>query len=205
MQRTVANSRLNLVDLAGSERVSKTGASGSQLKEGAHINKSLLTLSTVISKLSEGKGGHIPYRDSKLTRLLSTSLGGNARTAIMAAISPASRNREETKSTLQFASRAKKIVNRVKKNETKDQAGLIGQYMQEIEALKAILETKGGAAALAGGPVVDEGAMDELREEHQETLEELHADIRRIKVRTTSVKEAAAAWRGGGGGSVPSL
>ena len=100
---------------------------------------------------------------------------------------------------MQFASRAKKIVNRVKKNETKDQAGLIGQYMQEIEALKAILETKGGAAALAGGPVVDEGAMDELREEHQETLEELHADIRRIKVRTT-VKEAAAAWRGGGGG-----
>ena len=86
-----AGSTLNLIDLAGSERVSKTGATGQRLKEGNAINKSLLTLGTVIYKLSEGGKGHIPFRDSKLTRLLSSSLGGNAKTAVVVTISPASR------------------------------------------------------------------------------------------------------------------
>ncbi|MCH83113.1 centromerE-associated protein E-like, partial [Trifolium medium] len=77
---------LNLVDLAGSERATKTGAEGVRLKEGSHINKSLMTLGTVIKKLSEGvesQGGHVPYRDSKLTRILQPALGGNANTAII--------------------------------------------------------------------------------------------------------------------------
>ena len=98
-KKAVKVSRLNLVDLAGSERVSKTGATGQRLKEGSMINKSLLTLSTVISHLSSGKGGHIPYRDSKLTRLLSSSIGGNACTAEVCAVSPAKRNIGETRST----------------------------------------------------------------------------------------------------------
>ncbi|KAK3699582.1 hypothetical protein QZH41_014293, partial [Actinostola sp. cb2023] len=90
-------SKLNLVDLAGSERVSSTGAEGQRLKEGAHINKSLFTLGSVIAKLSEGES-FIPFRDSKLTRILQSSLGGNAKTAILCTVTPVSV--EETISTL---------------------------------------------------------------------------------------------------------
>ena len=96
-------STLNLVDLAGSERMSKTGAEGERAKEGAHINKSLMTLGVVINKLSEGvesKGGHIPYRDSKLTRILQPALGGNSKTAIVCAMTPAHSHCEESHSTL---------------------------------------------------------------------------------------------------------
>jgi centromeric protein E len=94
-------SSLNFVDLAGSEKSKKTGATGSTLKEANAINKSLLTLGVVINRLSEGAtGGHIPYRDSKLTHLLSASLGGNALTAMLACVSATDFNREETQSTL---------------------------------------------------------------------------------------------------------
>lgn len=127
---------LNLVDLAGSERVQKTGATGSTLKEAGHINKSLMTLGACILALSEGKLGHIPFRDSKLTWLLGNSLGGNSRTAVICAISPASRNRSETVSTLQFANRAKKIVNKVQQNQHKDTKELASQYMKEVNELK---------------------------------------------------------------------
>lgn len=92
--------KLNLVDLAGSERQKKTGASGDRLKEGSKINLSLSALGNVISALSEGKGKHIPYRDSKLTRMLQDSLGGNTKTLMVAAISPADYNFDETMSTL---------------------------------------------------------------------------------------------------------
>jgi hypothetical protein len=113
-------STLNLVDLAGSERSNKSGTSGQALKEGSFINKSLLTLGTVISCLSEGKSEHIPYRNSKLTRLLSAALGGNAKTTMITCISPASGNAVESLSTLRFASRAKRIVNQVTKNDVLD-------------------------------------------------------------------------------------
>ncbi|EGF76571.1 hypothetical protein BATDEDRAFT_14772, partial [Batrachochytrium dendrobatidis JAM81] len=111
-------SQLNLVDLAGSERVGHTGAEGIRLKEGGHINKSLLTLSTVIGKLSDGGDKrHIPYRDSKLTRILQPSIGGNANTAIICTITPAQLHSDETHSTLRFASRAKTITNKPQVNE----------------------------------------------------------------------------------------
>ena len=111
-------STLNLVDLAGSERANKSGTTGQSLKEGSFINKSLLTLGTVIANLSEGKiGSHIPYRDSKLTRLLSSALGGNSKTSMITCISPASGNIIESLITLRFASRAKLIVNKISKNE----------------------------------------------------------------------------------------
>ena len=97
--RAVRVSCLNLVDLAGSERISKSGATGVTRREGGMINTSLLTLGTVINKLITGER-HIPYRDSKLTRLLSTSLGGNAKTAVVVTVSPASSNLGETKSSL---------------------------------------------------------------------------------------------------------
>ncbi|KAJ3056123.1 hypothetical protein HK097_008046 [Rhizophlyctis rosea] len=134
-------STLNLVDLAGSERVGHTGAEGIRLKEGGHINKSLLTLGTVISKLSDGGDrGHIPYRDSKLTRILQPSLGGNARTAIICTITPASFHVDETISTLKFASRAKTITNRPEVNEILTDEALIKQYRKEINNLKRQLD-----------------------------------------------------------------
>lgn len=108
--------KLYLVDLAGSERVSKTGAEGQRLNELKTINKSLNTLGQVINLLSEGKSTHIPYRDSKLTRILQDSLGGNSKTAIIITCSPAVFNESETISTLRFGFRAKSIKNKPKVN-----------------------------------------------------------------------------------------
>ena len=114
----VKGSKLNFVDLAGSERQGKTGATGDTLKEGAKINLSLTALGNVINALVDGKkGGHIPYRDSKLTRLLQDSLGGNTKTLMLASISPALDNYDETMSTLRYAARARNIKNTPKINE----------------------------------------------------------------------------------------
>ncbi|XP_076361911.1 kinesin heavy chain-like isoform X2 [Tachypleus tridentatus] len=109
--------KLYLVDLAGSEKVSKTGAEGMVLDEAKNINKSLSALGNVISALADGNKSHIPYRDSKLTRILQESLGGNSRTTIIICCSPASYNETETKSTLDFGRRAKTIKNTVIINE----------------------------------------------------------------------------------------
>ncbi|XP_024541211.1 kinesin-like protein KIN-7L [Selaginella moellendorffii] len=135
---SVRVSTLNLVDLAGSERVAKTGAGGVRLKEGQHINKSLMTLGTVINKLSEGpgKGGHIPYRDSKLTRILQSALDGNAKTAIICTITPDEIHIDETKGTLQFASRAKKVATCAHVNEILTDAALLKRQKKEIEELR---------------------------------------------------------------------
>ena len=107
--------KFHFVDLAGSERAKKTGATGSVLKEGININKSLLALGNVISSLtdtSKAGGMHVPYRDSKLTRILQDSLGGNSRTSMIACCSPAETNYEETLNTLKYASRARNIKNK---------------------------------------------------------------------------------------------
>ncbi|NP_999628.1 kinesin heavy chain [Strongylocentrotus purpuratus] len=108
--------KLYLVDLAGSEKVSKTGAEGTVLDEAKNINKSLSALGNVISALADGKKSHIPYRDSKMTRILQESLGGNARTTIVICCSPSSFNESESKSTLMFGQRAKTIKNTVTVN-----------------------------------------------------------------------------------------
>merc|ERR1719446_841520 len=109
--------KLNLVDLAGSERQSKTGATGDRLKEATKINLSLSALGNVISALVDGKSAHVPYRDSKLTRLLQDSLGGNARTVMVANCGPADYNYDETLTTLRYANRAKSIKNKPRINE----------------------------------------------------------------------------------------
>jgi hypothetical protein len=141
--------KLNLVDLAGSERQKKTGAKDATLKEGIKINLSLSALGNVISALSEGrKGGHIPYRDSKLTRLLQDSLGGNTKTMMIAAISPADYNFEETMSTLRYANRAKNIKNKPKINEDPKDA-MIREFKEEIERLRALLSQQSSQALLA--------------------------------------------------------
>ncbi|CAM8960043.1 unnamed protein product [Rhodiola kirilowii] len=134
---------LNLVDLAGSERAAKTGAEGVRLKEGSHINKSLMTLGTVIKKLSEGaesQGGHVPYRDSKLTRILQPALGGNANTGIICNITLAQIHADETKSSLQFASRALRVTNCAHVNEILTDAALLKRQKNEIEELRAKLQ-----------------------------------------------------------------
>ena len=107
------------MDLAGSEKVGKTGASGQTLEEAKTINKSLTTLSLVISKLTDDKSSHINYRDSKLTRVLQESLGGNSKTLLIINCSPAFDNLEETTSTLLFGQRAKKIQNKATVNQEK--------------------------------------------------------------------------------------
>ncbi|KAL7208002.1 hypothetical protein ACSBR1_029873 [Camellia fascicularis] len=133
---------LNLVDLAGSERIAKTGAGGVRLKEGKHINKSLMILGNVINKLSDGakQRGHIPYRDSKLTRILQPALGGNAKTSIICTLAPEEIHIEETKGTLQFASRAKRITNCVQVNEILTEAALLKRQKLEIEDLRNKLQ-----------------------------------------------------------------
>ncbi|WFD36267.1 hypothetical protein MCUN1_003145 [Malassezia cuniculi] len=108
---TIKNGRLYLVDLAGSEKVGKTGASGQTLEEAKKINKSLSALGMVINALTDGKSQHVPYRDSKLTRILQESLGGNSRTTLIVNCSPCAYNIEETLSTLRFGVRAKSIKN----------------------------------------------------------------------------------------------
>lgn len=106
--------KFHFVDLAGSERAKRTGATGATLKEGISINKGLLALGNVISALTEDakKNAHVPYRDSKLTRILQDSLGGNSRTSMIACVSPAEVNFEETLNTLKYASRARNIKNK---------------------------------------------------------------------------------------------
>ena len=130
-EQSIKAGKLNLVDLAGSERQSKTHATGERLKEATKINLSLSALGNVISALVEGKQHHVPYRDSKLTRLLQDSLGGNTKTVMIAAISPADFNYDETLTTLRYAQRAKNIKNKPRVNmDPKD--ALLKQYEEEI-------------------------------------------------------------------------
>ena len=130
--------KLNLVDLAGSERQAKTGSTGDRLKEATKINLSLSALGNVISALVDGKSSHIPYRDSKLTRLLQDSLGGNTKTVMIANLGSADYNFDETMSTLRYANRAKNIKNKPKINEDPKDA-MLREFQEEIARLKAQL------------------------------------------------------------------
>jgi hypothetical protein len=139
-------SQLHLVDLAGSERSTSTGATGDTLTEGSNINKSLTTLGMCLSRLAETAGdkkGHVPFRDSQLTFLLCNSLGGNSKTAMLANISPADINFDETLSTLRFAATTKKIKNNAVKNED-PQEKLIRELRAEIAQIKKLLSTGEG-------------------------------------------------------------
>lgn len=146
----VRHSTLNLIDLAGSESARLTNAKGERAREAKFINQSLLTLSLIIHRLSEdrgtqsknasgGRAQHLPYRDSKLTRLLESALDGNARIAIICTISPAARCAEETNNTLKFAARAKLIKMNAKVNENMDDKTLLRAYREEIEQLRTRL------------------------------------------------------------------
>jgi len=132
--------KLHLVDLAGSERAKRTGSDGLRFKEGVHINRGLLALGNVISALGDEKkrkeGAHVPYRDSKLTRLLQDSLGGNSKTVMIACISPADINAEETLNTLKYANRARNIHNKpiVNRNPIADEMKRMRQQLEYLQA-----------------------------------------------------------------------
>ncbi len=130
--------KLNLVDLAGSERQAKTGATGERLREATKINLSLSALGNVISALVDSKSRHIPYRDSKLTRILQNSLGGNTKTVMCANVGPAEYNYDETLSTLRYANRAKSIKNKPVINEDPKDT-MLREYQEEIVRLKSQL------------------------------------------------------------------
>ncbi|XP_042183887.1 kinesin-like protein KIF1C [Oncorhynchus tshawytscha] len=159
-------SKVSLVDLAGSERADSSGAKGLRLKEGANINKSLTTLGKVISALAEmqnskkRKSDFIPYRDSVLTWLLKENLGGNSRTAMIAALSPADINYEETLSTLRYADRAKQIRCNAIINEDPN-ARLIRELKEEVNRLRDLLFSQGLSELLAvtGGEVNNNSAL----------------------------------------------
>ncbi|KAH9693219.1 kinesin-like protein KIN-7I [Citrus sinensis] len=133
---SILSASVNFVDLAGSERASQTLNAGARLKEGSHINRSLLTLGTVIRKLSKGRNAHIPYRDSKLTRILQNSLGGNARTAIICTMSPARSHVEQSRNTLLFASCAKEVATNAQVNVVMSDKALVKQLQKELARLE---------------------------------------------------------------------
>ncbi|XP_054719028.1 kinesin-like protein KIF17 [Uloborus diversus] len=169
----IKQGKLNLVDLAGSERQAKTGATGDRLKEATKINLSLSALGNVISALVDGKSKHIPYRDSKLTRLLQDSLGGNTKTLMVACLSPADNNYDETLSTLRYANRAKNITNKPKINEDPKDA-LLREYQAEINRLKDMLN--GQITGLNGNSILyhADNAVEKIQKEFDDKMQDLY-------------------------------
>ncbi|CAN6583187.1 unnamed protein product [Malus baccata var. baccata] len=168
--------KLHLVDLAGSERAKRTGSDGMRFKEGVHINKGLLALGNVISALGDEKkrkeGLHVPYRDSKLTRLLQDSLGGNSRTVMIACISPADINAEETLNTLKYANRARNIQNKPIVNRDPMSNEML-KMRQQLEFLQAELCSRGGGSSSDEVQVLKE-RITWLEAANEDLCRELH-------------------------------
>ncbi|KAG5030727.1 hypothetical protein JHK85_014709 [Glycine max] len=183
--------KLHLVDLAGSERAKRTGSDGLRFKEGVHINKGLLALGNVISALGDEKkrkeGVHVPYRDSKLTRLLQDSLGGNSRTVMIACISPADINAEETLNTLKYANRARNIQNKPVINRDPMSNEML-KMRQQLEYLQAEL------CARAGGSSEEVQVLKEritwLEAANEDLCRELHEYRSRCPIVEQSEREA---------------
>ncbi|XP_037399048.1 centromere-associated protein E isoform X2 [Pygocentrus nattereri] len=169
-------SHLNLVDLAGAERASQTGAEGARFKEGCNINRSLFTLGQVIKKLSdESQKGFTNYRDSKLTRILQNSLGGNAKTVIICTITPATV--DETLSTLQFASAAKRMKNDPHVTEVSDDGALLRRYRNEIVDLKRRLQE---VSSVTQTTVTEKETLCQLLQEKDQLQREQSDRIRNL-------------------------
>uniref|UniRef100_A0A061S6B5 Kinesin-like protein n=1 Tax=Tetraselmis sp. GSL018 TaxID=582737 RepID=A0A061S6B5_9CHLO len=190
--------KLNLVDLAGSERQSKTGATGDRLKEATKINLSLSALGNVISALVDGKSGHIPYRDSKLTRLLQDSLGGNTKTVMVANLGPADYNFDESLSTLRYANRAKNIKNKPHINEDPKDA-MLREFQEEIARLRSALDGKGGGRKVSEKVVekvvekdASEAKVAQIKKQMRDELEENLRKSMSESARQQALKEAEA-------------
>ncbi|CAL8576664.1 Kinesin-related motor protein, variant 2 [Xanthoria parietina] len=179
----ISAGKLNLVDLAGSENIQRSGAENKRAAEAGLINKSLLTLGRVINALVE-RGSHIPYRESKLTRLLQDSLGGRTKTCIIATVSPAKSNLEETISTLDYAFRAKNIRNKPQVNQTLSKNTLLREFTAEIEKLKGELMAtrhRNGVYLTAEGydEIVQESESRRiLSEEQKDKIETMEVNLR---------------------------
>lgn len=179
----VSAGKLNLVDLAGSENIQRSGAENKRAAEAGLINKSLLTLGRVINALVD-RGSHIPYRESKLTRLLQDSLGGRTKTCIIATLSPAKSNLEETISTLDYAFRAKNIRNKPQVNQMVQKKTLLKEFTAEIEKLKGELI----AARQRNGVYLTQESFEEmttesesrriLSEEQRDRIETMEVNLR---------------------------
>ncbi|CAH1785793.1 unnamed protein product [Owenia fusiformis] len=183
--------KFHFVDLAGSERLKRTGATGDRMKEGISINSGLLALGNVISALGDKtkKGSHVPYRDSKLTRLLQDSLGGNSRTQMIACVSPCDRDFMETLSTLKYANRARNIRNKVSVNQDKTSKQIAALRQEIILLQEELMEYKTGKRTMdadgseALNDLVTENAMIQTDNKNlrarikalQETIEHLQA------------------------------
>ncbi|KAK7377451.1 hypothetical protein VNO80_02876 [Phaseolus coccineus] len=189
-EEDVTLSHLHLIDLAGSES-SKTETTGLRRKEGSYINKSLLTLGTVIAKLTDGKATHIPYRDSKLTRLLQSSLSGHGRISLICTVTPASSSSEETHNTLKFAHRSKHVEIKVSPNKILDEKSLIKKYQREISELKQELQH------LKRGMVENPNMVATSSQEDLVTLKlQLEAGQSKLKSRLEEEEQAKAALMG---------
>jgi kinesin family member 11 len=179
--------KMNLVDLAGSENIGRSGAKEGRAREAGMINQSLLTLGRVINALVD-HASHVPYRESKLTRLLQDSLGGRTKTCIVATVSPARNNVEETLSTLDYALRAKSIANRPELNARMTRNALLKDYVAEIERLKADVL----AARERNGIFLSEerwDAMERERETSASQREEARAQVERAESALRNVRE----------------
>jgi kinesin family protein 18/19 len=173
-ERTMAT--LSIIDLAGSERASATKNMGKRMVEGANINKSLLALGNCINALCEARGrAHIPYRNSKLTRLLKFSLGGNCRTVMIVCVAPTSRHLEDTGNTLAYANRAKEIKTKVSKN-VMDVDRHVGQYLEAISRLNE--EVRELKAKLAGELAVENDAVKRRRANALKGVQAIRAEMR---------------------------
>lgn len=185
-----------MVDLAGSERIAKTGATGDRLKEATKINLSLSTLCHVISTLTDPKATYIPYRDSRLTRLLQDSLGGNTKTVMIANIGPADYNYDETLNTLRYASRAKNIKNKPRINEDPKDA-LLREYQDEITKLRQQLEQlhqgmdPSEVMAKMGDLGMVTGDREEVVVEEREDTEKMKQYQEKLEAEKLEIKEQA--------------
>ncbi|KAI9490068.1 P-loop containing nucleoside triphosphate hydrolase protein [Zychaea mexicana] len=207
----ITTSKFHFVDLAGSERLKRTAAEGDRRKEGININAGLLALGNVISVLGDPakRHAHIPYRDSKLTRLLQDSLGGNATTLMIACVSPAEYNLPETINTLQYASRARNIKNKLEKNEVEEwmTTDNVDMLRNMISTLKAELRKGGGGGGGgagaspqtaptgtitpldAGSPVLSGADFDQLYQEQRNVIADLQRQVEELDHEASVTRE----------------
>eukprot|EP00257_Ricinus_communis_P017132 XP_015575504.1 kinesin-like protein KIN-4A isoform X1 [Ricinus communis] len=191
--------KLHLVDLAGSERAKRTGSDGLRFKEGVHINKGLLALGNVISALGDEKkrkeGVHVPYRDSKLTRLLQDSLGGNSKTVMIACISPADINAEETLNTLKYANRARNIQNKPVVNRDPMSSEML-RMRQQLEYLQAELCARGGGSSSDEVQVLKERIawLEAANEDLCRELHEYRSRCTAVEQRETDAQDGSTCY-----------
>lgn len=189
---------VNFVDLAGSERASQALSAGQRLKEGCHINRSLLTLGTVIRKLSKGKQGHVNYRDSKLTRILQPSLGGNARTAIICTLSPARSHVEQSRNTLLFACCAKEVSTNAKVNVVMSDKALVKHLQKEVARLESELRSPGSGCDYGALLRKKDLQIEKLEKEVKELTKQRDLAQSRVEdlLRSVGDYEAPSLWTG---------